>query len=199
MEKPADMSEEAQDALEWGDEQEIDDDLSDDEGISMPTLLDADAEDDDAGSNAASDAESDDNTGEEVTLGPAGETATASSAQDDAKILCETLRILIQHHASVPNELTFLREALQRVQGAVSPSKFESKSPLDSTEMVWIYQVVQRILLGGDQLTRLRAACAMQTNAWQEDEKKALVGTQPVLEDFHMVRFCVSNDSAALC
>jgi len=97
------------------------------------------------------------------------------------------MKHLLQHPEMVPNTFTYLREELAKMSTQPDVPLDTLVETLRTTKPELVLQVVQRVFLGGDQLSRLRAACALSAASWNDDEKEALLGVQPVLEDFHMV------------
>ena len=186
-ENPDELSEEKLDAKEWEsdrDDNDVDADLSQQMPDSSSNFQSDEEEADE--DNEDGDDESDPlllNREESKMNSP----KPFAPMSDDQTL--QALRVLIATPEAVPNEVEHLRTALKR---ATSSSSTTSDISISGKDKQMVAQVVQRILLGGDQLSRLRAACAMMTNSWHADEKKALLGTQPVLEDFHMVSSCLS-------
>ena len=115
------------------------------------------------------------------------------------KAVEQCLRYMHEHPDKVPNHLSYLHRILAATESTSKSTTPSSESPppttidtvmeaLTTLDEAAVLQVVQRIFLGGDQLSRLRAHCAMQANSWHRDEKKALLGGVMLLFCACMIR-----------
>jgi hypothetical protein len=103
----------------------------------------------------------------------------------------ERITLLLSLNETEPltgDDIAFLNKAYWEERDKdTTESTDERARELSVIEAQRVHRVVRRILLGGDQLSRLRSACTQLANSHHVYHRKACAGTESVIENFHMM------------